>query len=91
MKKDFLVKFNTITNILIILLLVTGGFVWADTNGIWLRSEDVRPGVFGGDEISGDFIFEDKLLANNEFCLDGECHLTWSSVCQSWLESNAIN
>jgi len=27
-----------------------GGFVWADTNGVWHRAEDVRLGIFGGDE-----------------------------------------
>ena len=91
MKKDFLIKFNTITNILILFLVIAGGFVWADTNGIWLRAEDVRPGIFGADEMPGDFIFNDKVVLNNEFCLGGECHLELGSICQSWLESNSIN
>jgi hypothetical protein len=57
-----LARFNFITNIVLICLLLVGGFVWADTNGVWHRAEDVRPGVFGADEEDGDYVFEDDLV-----------------------------
>ena len=66
MKKDFLIKFNTITNILILFLVIAGGFVWADTNGIWLRAEDVRPGIFGADEMPGDFTFQSNVILQED-------------------------
>lgn len=95
MKKDFLIKFNTITNILILFLVIAGGFVWADTNGIWLRAEDVRPGVFGADEMPGDFTFDSKIILNEQLCLEGNseenCHSNWDSICNRWLDGNAIN
>ncbi len=50
MNKDKLIIFNTITNVLLILILFLGGFVWADSNGVWHRAEDVQGGIFGNDE-----------------------------------------
>lgn len=66
MNKDFLTKFNFITNILIISALLFGGFVWADSNGIWLRAEDIRGGVFGADELNRDFSFIGEVVFNED-------------------------
>lgn len=44
---------------------------WADTNGIWLRAEDIRPGAFGSDENTGNsFIFRDDVYFNNRILTD---------------------
>ena len=57
--KNFQKHFNTITNVLILSLLVFGGLVWADTNGVWHLTEDIRGGVFAEDEqdVTTDFTF----------------------------------
>ncbi len=47
--------------------------------------------IFGGDESSGNFTFQDNVLFEEQFCLDGDCHRNFSSVCDSWISSNAIN
>ncbi|MCA9497279.1 MAG: collagen-like protein, partial [Nanoarchaeota archaeon] len=47
---NFIEKFNFFTNIFILLILVFGGIIWADSNGVWNRAEDIRGGIFGGDE-----------------------------------------
>jgi hypothetical protein len=61
MKKNLMVKFNFITNILIILLLFFGSVIWADSNGIFINSKDIVAGTFGGDEGNGDFTFMNNL------------------------------
>jgi hypothetical protein len=47
---SFKENFNFITNIGLLLILVFGGAVWAETNGVWHYTEDIRGGVFGEDE-----------------------------------------
>jgi len=53
-------------------LLITTIFlislVWADTNGIWHNTEDIKPGIFAVDEGYGNFVFED--LTANEIQVD---------------------
>ncbi|MCA9460090.1 MAG: hypothetical protein KC550_06085 [Nanoarchaeota archaeon] len=45
--------------------------VYADSNGVWILPSDVRPGIFGSDEVSGDYIFPlnvyfySKLISSN--------------------------
>lgn len=72
MNKDFILKFNFVSNILILILLIFGGLVWADTNGIWLRAEDVRGGVFGGDEENRVFSFVGDVTFNEYIYLKKE-------------------
>lgn len=43
MKKGFIV-------ITIAVFIAIFSFVWADTNGVWHRAEDIVGGVFGQDE-----------------------------------------
>lgn len=50
MKSNVIEKFNFYTNIFLLLIIFSGGFIWADTNGIWHFAEDVRPGIFGANE-----------------------------------------
>ncbi|MFW6286263.1 MAG: hypothetical protein ACOC16_04040 [Nanoarchaeota archaeon] len=86
--RTFIARFNFITNILLLMILVFGGFIWADTNGVWSLAEDIRAGTFGDDEGGGNYTFPENLHVNGELCLDGECYDDWKSVCQSWIESN---
>ena len=64
-------KFNFVTNIILLTLIFAVGFVWADTNGIWTQAEDVRAGVFGGDEGGGDYIFPNNLLIEEDLVVGG--------------------
>lgn len=50
MKKDFLIYFNTISNLFLLMILLLGGIIWADSNGIWTDAKDIRGGTFGSDE-----------------------------------------
>lgn len=113
--------FKVITSIIVSLVFLVGGLVWADNNGVWHRAEDVVPGLFGGEEDPGIFTFpgevvmDGKLNINSELiinsdnsifngnvtingnlqptniCLLGECHSSFTSLCSSWVVSNAIN
>ncbi|MFW6285782.1 MAG: hypothetical protein ACOC16_01265 [Nanoarchaeota archaeon] len=89
--KKFVFKFNFITNILILCSLIVGGIVWGDTNGIWHKAEDIKPGIFGGDEGHGDYYFSEKVDIKGNFCLKQECREDWSHVCTRWLKDNSIN
>lgn len=93
MNRDkFISRFNFITNIVILFILIFGGIVWADTNGIWTRAEDIVAGTFGGDEVEHSmYIFPQDLEVKDDFCLGNECHKNWSSVCESWVVKNSIN
>jgi hypothetical protein len=44
-------NFNTITNILILTILILGSLSWADSNGVWIFAKDIQPGTFGSDEL----------------------------------------
>lgn len=65
MNKDKLIIFNTISNIFLLLVLFLGGFVWADTNGVWHRAEDVQGGTFGSDEGAINYTFNNDVYFNN--------------------------
>ena len=43
-------KLSVLVTSLAIFLFLIFGIVYADTNGVWHRSEDVRVGTFGNDE-----------------------------------------
>ena len=66
MNKDFLTKFNFISNILILFLLIFGGLVWADSNGIWFEAKDILGGVFGADEASQNFSFIGEVIFDED-------------------------
>lgn len=63
-------KLNLKTNIAfsIIILSLIGMItaIYADSNGVWHASEDIKPGIFGGDEgIDTDYQFINKVNFNN--------------------------
>ena len=65
--RDFKIEFNFYTNLLILFLLIFGGAVWADSNGVWHFPEDIRPGIFGSDEgdILSGYTFMNPVYTNN--------------------------
>ena len=65
-------NFNTITNLFIITILLFGGLVWADTNGIWHYATDIRSGIFGADEdgVGGGFSFISDVTFNADVNLN---------------------
>ena len=67
-----LVILNTIFNLFLISSVLVGGFVWADSNGVWHRAEDVLAGTFGGDEGRGNYTFPDELNINGNLKIDGK-------------------
>jgi hypothetical protein len=84
MKRDFIKKFNFVTNIFILISIMLASVVWADTNGIFLKAEDIVSGTFGEDENGGVFKFEEleieKLTIENEVCLNEVCITTWEDL-----------
>jgi hypothetical protein len=50
MTKNFKENFNFYSNILLLTVLFFGGFIWADSNGVWTFAKDIRGGTFGSDE-----------------------------------------
>ena len=48
----FKLNFNFLFNIFLIVMLFLGSIVWADSNGVWHRVEDIQGGIFGSDEKS---------------------------------------
>ena len=72
MKEKIIIRFNFITNILILLLLIFGAISYADSNGIFIQAKDVVPGTFGEDEGSGDFTFPSNLTINSNLIVKGK-------------------
>ncbi|MCA9459745.1 MAG: hypothetical protein KC550_04320, partial [Nanoarchaeota archaeon] len=54
---------RNITFLFVFVLFIIG--INADSNGVWNRAEDMRPGIIGGDENSGDFAFNSSLFVLN--------------------------
>ncbi len=69
---NFKTNFNFGTNIFLLLVLVFGSIAWADTNGVWTSAEDIRAGIFGGDEGGGDFVFNTTVHLNDSTYYQGE-------------------
>ena len=67
MNSKFKVNFNFYTNLIILFLLIFGGAVWADSNGVWHFPEDIRPGIFGSDEgdSNSEYTFVNPIYSNN--------------------------
>jgi hypothetical protein len=81
--------FNFISNILILTILIVGGFVWADSNGVWHKAENVVSGIFGLDEGGGDYTFPNNLYIMNDLnvthkiCLNGTCINKFDELVES--------
>lgn len=85
MKHNFKEDFNFITNIFILFILFFGGFIWADTNGIWHRAEDVEPGIFGDDYdgINSNYTFNLDLYLNSDLFVKSKLILDSINSCDS--------
>ena len=57
MVNNFKQNFNFITNILILCLFAVGVVSYADSNGIFIKAEDIIPGTFGSDQGDTEFVF----------------------------------
>ncbi len=75
---NFKINFNFYTNIMLLTLILFGGLVWADSNGIWNEASDLRGGIIGSDEqdVTSNFTFinpiyftEDLFYKNQELDL----------------------
>ena len=66
--------------------------VWNDLwNYIFIDKNTGETTIKHKTNIEGNLTVKENLKVNKKFCLDNECHLNFSSICQSWLESNTIN
>lgn len=92
--EKFKINFNFITNIIILGVMIFGGVVWADSNGVWHRAEDVVAGVFGQNEGGGDYTFPNNLTIINDLivldeihagdlCMEDKCYDSWEKVAKS--------
>lgn len=50
----------------IVVFLLSLSITFSDSNGIWTHVEDIRPGVFGGDEVGGDYVFDNVVYFNED-------------------------
>lgn len=66
MKANKILIISLTLNAMFLVSLIVGGIVFADTNGVWHNSEDVRSGTFGTDEADGEYVFENPVEFNNE-------------------------
>ena len=68
MKKDIL-YILTLTFFLVLSLI---GTIWAESNGVWIESKDIRGGTFGSDEqgSTSDFTFINPVDFNSEVEMD---------------------
>ena len=71
MDKNFMIKFNFITNMILMFVLVFGSVAYSDGNGIFVNSTDIIPGTFGLDEEGEDFIFPNDLEIENDLIVNG--------------------
>lgn len=53
----FKINFNFYSNIFFLLIIFFGALVFADSNGIWHKPEDVLGGTFGADEVVSQYAF----------------------------------
>ncbi len=94
--QNFKTNFNFITNIIILVMILFTTVSWAESNGIWVRAEDVVPGIFAQDEGKGSFTFPGNLTINqtvevgDNICLGDECYGNWTDICNSWLNESDI-
>ncbi|MCA9459085.1 MAG: hypothetical protein KC550_00890 [Nanoarchaeota archaeon] len=65
-------NFNFISNIVLLSILFFGGVIWADTNGIWNKPEDILGGTFGMDEQipNMNYTFINPVYFNNKLYAD---------------------
>ena len=57
---------SKISFVIFISILLVSSFAFADTNGIWHKAEDVRPGIFGGDEsYTSAYSFVNEVIFNS--------------------------
>lgn len=65
-------------NILFLFLLVFGSIVWADTNGVWHDTKDIRGGIFGSDEqdVTTVYSFINQVLFNSSVIVNSNLNVT---------------
>lgn len=68
----------------LLLLIILGGIIWADSNGVWYNAQDVRGGIFGSDEQPiTNFTFMNNIFINDNLTVSG-----YISVLKSVNSSN---
>lgn len=55
----------------IILLVLLGSIIWADSNGVWYSAQDIRGSIFGTDENSTNYTFMNNIFMNNNLTVNG--------------------
>ncbi len=80
-KENFMIRFNFYLNLFFIFIFLFGGLIWADSNGVWTLSEDIREGTFGSDELSDPSGFGFRFLSQVLF--DNSVILTYNKSCNS--------
>lgn len=97
MNSNFKENFNFITNILLFFILVFGTIVYADTNGVWHKAEDVQGGIFGLDEqdvsavlgfrFINKVIFSSDVYLNTSNCNKISTDNTGKMICNNTVDS----
>lgn len=67
-------KKNTLFISIVLAFLFLGSLVWADSNGVWHRAEDIQGGVFGSDEqiVTSGYSFVNPVTFNDDVTIGTE-------------------
>jgi hypothetical protein len=69
------------------LVFILLGIVFAESNGIWNRAEDIRGGIFGDDEDPSDFSFVNPVEFNESVIIKDDLEV---NVIKSNSNGNVI-
>ena len=77
--------------IMIFTLILLFNVSFADTNGIWIRAEDIRGGVFASDENSKDFSFVGLVNFNNRVNLNSDTFYKGTILENVFVQEGQVN
>ena len=63
--EKFMILYSFIINTFMLFVLVFGGIIFADSNGVWHRAEDIQGGAFGSDENVVNYTFNNDVYFNS--------------------------
>lgn len=79
-------RFNLISNLFLLFMIIFGTLIWADTNGVWHETKDIRGGVFGSDEQDVSAVFGFSFI--NKVIFSSEVYLNNTLSCSKLSTDN---
>jgi hypothetical protein len=91
MDKNKFLLFSLTLNILFLIILFVGGIAIADSNGVWIFAEDIKPGSFGGDEGAGNYSFLSDLNVNKNLAVGNDMYINRNLIMTGEIISSTDN